>query len=243
MFQNNLLGAASSDTGFKVGAVTFDGSNDYMSRAAWSGTNSSNELLVSYWILNNGDGVDDTHIGGTDGRHNIIWTSDTWYTGMYASSNARIARISSSTSPAADTDWHHILFSYNAGTPYLYIDNANVLVDTESSDAVIDFDLALNTIGSNASAATLLDGDLAEFYYNPGTSLDFSDAANRAKFAVDGKPIFLGLDGSLPTGSAPVLYLHQDAGEAPANFKDNKGTGGDYTITGTLTTAPTSPTD
>ena len=98
-------------------------------------------------------------------------------------------------------------------------------------------------ISTFASGATLLDGDLAEFYYNPGASLDFSDAANRAKFAVDGKPIFLETDGSGPTGSAPVLYLHQDAGEAPANFKDNKGTGGDYTITGTLTASPTSPTD
>jgi len=242
MFQNNLLMAAGVDAGFKCDGVTFDGGS-YMSRAAWTGTHSSDELIVSYWILNNGAGATDTHIGGTDGRHNIIWNSDKWYTGLYASSNARIAIIQSSTSPAADTDWHHILFSYNAGTPYLYIDNANVLVDTQSDAGTIDFDLALNTIGSNASGATLLNGDLAEFYYNPGTSLDFSDAANRAKFSEDGKPIFLGLDGSLPTGAAPVLYLHQDAGEAPANFKDNKGTGGDYTITGTLTASPTSPTD
>jgi hypothetical protein len=39
------------------------------------------------------------------------------------------------------------------------------------------------------------------------------------------------------------MYHHLDNGEAVANFATNRGTGGNFTITGTLDTASTSPSD
>ena len=35
------------DSEFSCDAVNFDGSNDYLTMSAWTGTHSSNELLVS----------------------------------------------------------------------------------------------------------------------------------------------------------------------------------------------------
>jgi hypothetical protein len=39
------------------------------------------------------------------------------------------------------------------------------------------------------------------------------------------------------------MYLHLDDGETVNNFALNAGTGGDFTVNGTLATAATSPSD
>jgi len=64
--------------------------------------------------------------------------------------------------------------------------------------------------------------------------------ANRRKF-IDaiGKPVFLGSDGSLPTGVAPAMFFSGDS----TAFATNRGTGGPFTLTGSLTNASTSPSD
>ena len=48
--------------------------------------------------------------------------------------------------------------------------------------------------------------------------------------ADENKPAFLGVNGELPTGSSPLIYLPMRADNAGAN----KGTGGDFSVTGTL---------
>ncbi len=50
--------------------------------------------------------------------------------------------------------------------------------------------------------------DMAELWFDPGVFLDFSDPATRAKFHdIANHAISLGLDGELPTGLNPLLYL------------------------------------
>ena len=76
-------------------------------------------------------------------------------------------------------------------------------------------------------------GALAEVYFAPGQYLYFSIASNRRKFiSRTGKPVHLGTTGMLPTGTAPLVYHHLDDAEAVANFATNRGTGGNFTITG-----------
>lgn len=68
--------------------------------------------------------------------------------------------------------------------------------------------------------------------------------ANRRKFiSANGKPVFLGTDGSKPTGTPPIVFLSQQRNDTPNTFNINRGTGGDFTITGTLTESTTSPSD
>eukprot|EP00951_Prasinocladus_malaysianus_P002741 scaffold19422_cov43-Prasinocladus_malaysianus.AAC.1 len=53
---------------------------------------------------------------------------------------------------------------------------------------------------------------MAEFYATR-EFLDMSVEANRRKFvSASGAPVLLGVDGSLPTGNAPDIYLSGDSG-------------------------------
>jgi hypothetical protein len=127
---------------------------------------------------------------------------------------------------------------------HLYIndvDDENVLTFT---DDTLDYTGGDWSVGARPSGNLKFDGCLSEFYFAPGQYLDFSLVANRRKFiSPTGKPVQLGLTGSLPTGTAPLMYHHLDDGEAVANFATNRGTGGNFTITGTLDTAASSPSD
>jgi len=70
--------------------------------------------------------------------------------------------------------------------------------------------------------------------------VDLSIEANRRKF-IDaiGKPVDLGVDGSTPTGTAPLIFLSGTT----IDWHTNKGSGGGFTEVGALTTATTSPSD
>lgn len=64
--------------------------------------------------------------------------------------------------------------------------------------------------------------------------IDFSNVTNRRLFIdAGGNPVNLGTDGSLPTGSAPDIFLSGDTD----TWHVNKGTSGGFTENGTLTTA------
>jgi len=70
--------------------------------------------------------------------------------------------------------------------------------------------------------------------------VDFTNASVRALFeATGGHPGNLGTNGSLPTGSAPILYFRSPY----SSFGTNSGTGGSFTYygKGALTTAATAP--
>ncbi|WP_192246072.1 hypothetical protein [Mesorhizobium silamurunense] len=83
-------------------------------------------------------------------------------------------------------------------------------------------------------------GDFADIWFAPGQFIDFSVEANRRKFVdASGKPVYLGANGEMPTGTAPAVFFSGDA----TGFATNKGTGGAFTLTGSLTNATTSPSD
>jgi hypothetical protein len=57
--------------------------------------------------------------------------------------------------------------------------------------------------------------------------------------ARNGKPVNLGTNGQTPTGTIPAMFFSGDA----SGFPTNQGTGGAFTLTGSLTNASTSPSD
>lgn len=71
----------------------------------------------------------------------------------------------------------------------------------------------------------------------PGVYMDLSVDTNRRKFIdISGRPVALGPDGSLPTGSRPALYFTG----ASSVWHNNRGSGGGgFTVSGGLTTAAT----
>jgi hypothetical protein len=72
-------------------------------------------------------------------------------------------------------------------------------------------------------------GKLGALWFNP-TYVDLSVADNLAKFVtgtgIDAKPVDLGANGELPTGTSPLIYLPMYGNNAGKNY----GTGGDFTV-------------
>jgi hypothetical protein len=88
------------------------------------------------------------------------------------------------------------------------------------------------------------DGGIAELYFAHGQYLDFDTESNRRKFRdATGKPVSLGSNGSTPTGSTPLLYFHLDDGETANNFATNRAGGSNFSVSGTLSTHGSSPSD
>lgn len=71
-------------------------------------------------------------------------------------------------------------------------------------------------------------GMLGDVYFD--TSYIDLSANNPFWNSDENKPAYLGKNGELPTGSAPLIYLPLRADSAGKNM----GTGGDFTVNGTL---------
>jgi hypothetical protein len=236
-----------------VDSADFDGTNDYMTRGAdLTGIADGKTGILSYWIrLDGGDGslqfalasaVSAGVIGAvrfTRGVANVFEVI-----GRDATT-ATVLFLKTSATYLAGAAWHHVLSSWDLlnNVSHLYVDDASDQVVTTRTNANIDYTQADWFVGESPSLGFKLNGCLAEFYFAPGQFLDFSVLANRRKFIASGRPVFLGTDGSLPTGTAPLIYQHLSDGEAVANFATNRGTGGNFTITGTLDAGSTSPSD
>jgi len=135
--------------------------------------------------------------------------------------------------------WHHVMIAANtaSNTCLFYVDDAvpSFSVDTQPSNQTLDFTPGEWAIGSRTATTSKWEGCLAEVYWQD----DFSNLAldrSRLEFILlNGRPAYLGQTGEKPTGTAAKIYAPN--GDA----SDNKGTGGDFTLTGTLSACDTRP--
>jgi hypothetical protein len=237
---------------FTCDAADFDGTNDKMARGAeLDGMADSKSGIFSGWVrIDGGDGTTRRILGTQSGGGlQVFINAGNVFRAL--ARNAALTDILGMNTPntfTASITWLHVLMSWDLATASarsIYInDSINVVVDTFVDDT-IDYTRGNWGVGDNPGINPVKwNGAMAEIYFAPGQYLDFSVEANRRKFiSATGKPVDLGADGSTPTGVAPLVYLHLDDGEAVANFATNRGTGGNFTITGTLDTASSSPSD
>ena len=252
MIQQLLI--AEGDNVMSVDGADFDGTNDYMLRGAdLTSIANSKTGIVSVWVrLDGGDG---TQLAIMDNAASLV--TPRFYVVRNASNKFEVVgrstidslalwRLTVNTYTASST-WRHVLCSWDlsTGSKHLYVND--VSDDAVISTVNIDIDYGLGNFGVGATPydnSQKFNGCIAELYFAPGQYLDFSAVANRRKFiSSGGRPVHLGSDGSLPTGTAPILYQRLSDGEAVANFATNRGTGGNLSITGSLDTASTSPSD
>lgn len=246
---------------FAVDAADFDGTNDYLTRAsAFTGQADSKSGTFSVWLrfdvaLSAGQvrglfygitAVANYWVAGyiVDNAPDDLWTfqaEDTGFNNVFISTDA---------GPRSTATWYHVLSSWNGatGAAYTYINDVAVSGGTVSSFNANANLAAINSwaVGVDPSnvANTKWDGGIAELYWAPGQPLDLSLSSNRRLFiSATGKPVNLGTTGSVPTGSAPQVYLHLDDGESAANFATNRTGNGNFTVTGALTTYASSPSD
>lgn len=152
--------------------------------------------------------------------------------------------------PPLSPGWHNVLSSVDSSTgvfqvlidgtvPSLTVDNSS----DPFTNTIIPFNGLPFVVGSNLlnfGVDWSYIGDMADLWVAPGVFIDFSVEANRRKFiTADGKPVDLGPNCSAPTGTAPAVCFSGDV----SSFGTNKGTGGAFTTSGTLTNAATSPSN
>lgn len=256
MSQQALMFATYDNPMIVCDSADFDGTNDYMTRGAGlTGAADSKTGIFSAWIrLDGGDGgimrllTGSTTLGGAGERVAIFRNStNTFFVQMYDSGGVGRLNVNTVATYTSGATWRHILSSWDmavTNTVHLYVNDVSDLNINTHSDAALDYTLADFAVGSDPDGTEKLNACLAELYFAPGQYLDFSNVYFRRKFiSASGKPAHLGTTGALPTGTAPLVYQHLDDAEAVADFATNRGTGGDFTITGTLDTGSTSPSD
>ena len=234
-------------------AVTFDGTDDYLSYTA-STSSDSKQFTFSFWVRRNAITQDwifalvNNGGAGTDRRLEFLFDGATAPLRIVGRSSAGTDILDVSSSNIGDTNWHHYMGSFDltdTGKRHIYIDNVSDLATVSTyTNATIEMGggAGPETYIANrdaAGASTIrLNGDMAQFWFESGTYIDLSNAANRAKFVSTlVRPVNMGATGNIPTGSSPDVYLEG----VLAGWATNKGTGGGFTTNGTLTTASTSP--
>lgn len=238
--------AAAGGTGYTATAVVFDGANDYLSRGADLTSNAdAKTFLFSGWFYFTDLATADRRIyqnTGNAGHIRVDLTTSKLLINMENSAGAQILEATVDTPLMATGAWTHIMIAIdlaNSANRSVYVDGSAATVTwTTYSNDTIDFTAADHAVGATVAGGGKLAAYVSEYYLAFGQYLDLSSSANRAKFrSATGKPVSLGATGSLPTGVQPSIYLSGTA----STFATNKGAGGGFTVTGTLTDAPSAP--
>jgi len=147
-----------------------------------------------------------------------------------------------------DGEWHHCIFAANTnhalGSRVLkfYVDDVGI-TPTPSADFGIAFKAAFNGVNHvfGSDGFDFFTGDIADFRLFIGPVIlvagDIPLATRRLFIDADGKPVAPSV-ATATLGAGDILF----SGGASA-FGTNQGTGGAFTITGSLTDASTSPSD
>lgn len=251
--QQIMLGMGASGGGLLVvDAADFDGTNDYMRRASnMTGAVDCKTGIFSVWI--------NTRSFASNGRILSAGNSPNIELEVGVASDGSLGiglnGYSSDAFTAAGAmvtgTWYNVLSSWDlvAGRFDLYINDANAKdpANWVATNTNVNFSSAVTSWVSGIAIDAInfkYNGGMAELYLAINTTLDLSVVANRRKFiSSTGKPVDLGSNGGLPTGSAPLVYEHLADLEAAADFATNRTGNGNFTVTGALTTFASSPSD
>lgn len=244
--------------GFTIDNANFDGSTGLRRESpGLSGISDGKQWAFSFWFK----------LDSEDTNTHVIFTTRDSSSNRFllqrspsAGQNNRLTLVGRNTSgtvillietsasynTSTNAGWNHILCSGNlaTGAKHIYVNDGS---DINSSGQVftndnIDFTGSFEIGRANDITHLPFYGSMAEFWMDD-SYIDFSVEANRRKFySATGTAVDLGSDGSTPTGSSPLMYLHLDDGETGNNFALNAGTGGDFSVSaGAITTTGDAP--
>lgn len=242
----NIYDTAGNAATYAPNAVDNNGSAYLLKSTGLTGLVNGKAGTLSFWIRFDGVPVVTPDIlsisGGTSGQFVVFWdyfgTGALHIRGLNAAGTL-IMDIVTAEIFAVGTTWYNILCNWDlsAGTKNVYINNVSSLGSASPfTNDTIDWS-GRSGIFSSFSGTGLINCSLSEVWFNPA-SIDLSSAPNRAKYiSTNIFPVSLGADGSTPTGSQPILYLNGSA----SSFQTNKGSGGSYITTGSLTNSISTP--
>lgn len=234
-----------------VDAADFDGTNDYMARGGNpTGIADGKTGTLSLWARIDADAASMGFLFAGTGafvpRLACQWSASRMNLQCRDAASNIILLVQSSASYPVGSSWVNVLASWDLsiGARHFYVNDVSDKAGFDSgSDAEIDYTTTNWFIGANFPTSALMNGALAEVFFHT-SYIDLSQEANRRKFiSASGKPVDLGSVGSIPLGVTPLIYQHLADGESASNFAINRGTGGNFTVTGSLDTASSSPSD
>ena len=234
--------------------VSFDGTNDYLSRAtALTGAGASRTATISFWIYGSDTGLALFDVSSYGSKADIDLRIKTFHYLLLTLASPTDYQICGVNGSSADSlfenTWHHVIFSVdldgngvNSPVLHFYVDdnqyNNQTFVNTSYLSEGIDLftprfaqGLYIGKSHTDASESNFK-GRLAHFFMD-SSYYDLSVEANRRLFITDDlKPA------DDLASQSPILYLPMtDADTAGTNL----GTGGDFTVNGTLDTAQRGP--
>jgi len=231
--EKKLLGTTPVSGAVDPEGVSFDGTNDYLSRSSdLTGNADGKTFTFSAWVYGTGGGTI-YHSGGagfTDGISIHFEASGELNIKMDNPSGSTVFSVEHGGAMPLNT-WNHLLISCDMSSTsnrHIYVSDAalgNSYLTYTNSD--IDF----TSTDHSVNKLNKIKGRLAHVFLDY-TYRDLSTESNRRLFIdADGKP-----SSTIP--SSPILYLPMtDAATAGSN----SGTGGDFTVNGVLDTAGRAP--
>ncbi len=236
-------------------AVDQDGSTNFVFRnTAPTGLTNSPYGLISLWI--NPDVLNAQQslmlMGAVDVRYNQNGgagsTSITSGSVILRTVGATSKSILFPSNQIIAGQWNNLLISWNTGSgakAKVFINDVDVgasYVSNSGGDVPVDYSITEATPGytiGSYSSGNYYTGCIAYAYFTtPAAYYDLSITENRRKFVTaDLKRVGLGVDGSLPTGTPPLVYLNGNA----SNWHINAGSGGDFTPNGTFNNCTSAP--
>ena len=241
---SNALGPV-VEAGFTAVAVNFDGTNDWLTRAAvLTGLADGKTGTVSLWFNKlGGDGATAQLMTTTTPRFAVRFfsTVNTLEVIGYNTAGTIIMQLRTTGTHLSGAGWKHFLASWDLANnlALIYINDVVAALGTNTkTNDTIDYTNLDFAVGATVTGTQKYNGDLSEVFLH-SSFLDISVEANRRLFiSATGKPVSLGANGSTPFGTQPSLYL----GNPLASWHTNLGAGGGFNVTGgALTAASTSP--
>lgn len=231
-----------------VDAADFDGASRLYRATDFTGNADSATGIFSCWVRFDGNPflmevIADRNASAL--QEFIIYTNANRITLFASDGGSNSMNVSGTVTSLTTGAWYHWLLSWNtASGAQVYLNDVSE-APSVSITAPFNIDYAKTTewaVGAAPNGGASVNGGIAEVYFAPGQYLDFSIISNRRKFiSAGGRPVYMGSDGAWPTGTAPLVYLHLADGETASNFATNNGTGGNFSVVGTLTTYGSSP--
>lgn len=159
-----------------------------------------------------------------------------------AGGNAMVNIQSKKDNLLSKNGWMHLAACWDSSVPGsqgIFLNGERLpatLNNTVVQDSDIDFPDTDYRISAYTNGTIPLNGCLSQFYMNTMEYRDLSVEANMRMFIDENsRPVFLGYDGSLPTGSKPIIF-------APSgDFSANMGYGGSFTAVNSPSQCSDSP--
>jgi len=221
-------------------AVDFDGEEDYLSRSSdLVGNTDSKTFTFSGWVYIDSNLKDYTYITqSTEAWATMLRKSDNTIFINWATQTENGLRLSIPSLNSYFNTWINLTISCdmsNINKRHVFINDTEVSPNYEFyTNDLIKFSSSNITIGDHYSSHGTynLQGRLSNIYLDH-TYRDLSIEANRRLFITkDGKPADNQEDLN------PILYLPLKSAETAGQ---NLGTGGDFTVNGTLSTSERGP--